>query len=114
MRCRHVGESFLFVRTMNFVNQVDADEGLHLVNGTGALESANFCNFDLSDEPEQRGHRRAVVQDWCVTQDNGPTTVVTNDDREISLWVSSDEFSDGVDVDCRCGFAATERHGRLT
>ena len=67
------------VRALEFVG---VDQLFESVDTAFALESADGVVQRRIDEPEQRGHRRAVAQVWFVLNDDRTTITSAHDDGE--------------------------------
>lgn len=82
------------VGDMNFIDGIEPEKFLHLIDSALCFENAHGVHFGAAHEPIQSWHWGVVIEQWCIHENHGFSGGGTNDDTKLALGNTSDEAGD--------------------
>ena len=83
--------------------RVGEGHGIHFRLGsshaTGGFQAAHGLHLAAADQPVERRHGRAVIEMWCVADDDRRPGFVADHDIERARWLTAEQLSYGRPID---------------
>ena len=98
---------------MNVIENVKTEKVFHRVHRSGCLECADSGHVTWADEPKERGHGRAVIEQGGVLENDRRTVAVPDRDLKLTHGRSSDQLLNNVAVAVRCRLTREILHVRF-